>query len=89
MDIFCILEDNITFFSFSFIIGAGFVTSRMTVVTTLMKMKRRVVPNIENVLRVSLGVVITSVSPVDGAVTMIMTVVINLMKKTVVNINAG
>lgn len=65
------------------------MTLRMTVVTTQMKMKRCVVANTENALKVSLGVAITNASPVDGAVTMIMTAVINLMKKAVVNINAG
>ena len=67
----------------------GCVTLKMTVVTTLMKKKVCAAPSIENVLRVNSGVGITNASPVGGAVIMIMTVVINLMKKTVVNINAG
>ena len=57
-------------------------------VTTLMKKKKCVVAGIENVLRVSLDVGITSASPVGGAVITITTVGMNLMKKTVVNINA-
>lgn len=65
------------------------MTLKMTVVITLMKKKACVAPSIENVLRVNSDVGITNAFPVGGAVIMIMTVVINPMRKTVVNINAG
>lgn len=65
------------------------MTLKMIVVTTLMRMRRCAVASTENVQRVSLGVQTTSASPVVGVVTMIMTVVISLMKKTVEITNAG